>query len=141
MKKHLVLLILIWSNYAFAQDLPGFTMLAGVLLETKPGRDNVVEWVTIRNDTVSSSHKSDDERLYDLAVTMSGIEPGLDNKVEWANIRQTCNEIVSGWGDTEDKTGFYRKLLNRLKEATPGRDNLDEWRRIRKTANEILRNI
>jgi hypothetical protein len=127
-------------RYTTKEDILGFNELSSRLSNTYPGRDNKVEWATIRNSIISNSHKENIDQFLNLLKTMRNISPGNHNKVEWANIRLTCNEIIADW-DNYTKQTLFNKLLNRLSTTHPGSSNLGEWDSVRKTSSDILTDL
>ncbi|MGD1699350.1 hypothetical protein [Dapis sp. BLCC M229] len=124
-------------TYSLATRLLGLPEMVDLLLEIRPGVDNIEEWKTIREELIRSTGASQDEIFRNLVTTCSKIEPDRDNRSEWENIRTTCSEILSAWDKTETQL-LFNKLLTRFSTTHPLEDNRDEWKRIREMSKSIL---
>lgn len=134
--------VIIDLDFLYKTYLPGFDKLVNVLVNTRPGKDNIKEWEKIRDNIIEYSDvKSNNIRFHELLKVLSITTPSRDNRLEWSSIRETCNQILSSWDTSDDKIPFLKKLTARLATITPGSSNKIEWAKIREVSNIINSNI
>jgi hypothetical protein len=104
---------------------------------TFPERSNKNEWERISSSIVRNSSQPAETQFRLFVETLSGIVPGSSNTREWAGIRNTCEEILSWWDNT-DKQLLFKKLISRFSVTVPESENQREWGKIRQLSDEIL---
>ena len=129
--------ILIDLKFTCVKNILGLSDILTLFGNTRPTRENMREWETIRNSIVQYSDRSEEEAFRHFVETLKTIDPDRENEREWAAIRTTCSEILNDWG-ARDKQLLFKKLLTRFSATDPDRENEEEWKKIRELSGQIL---
>lgn len=129
--------IFVKLKFSCHRHILGLEDILNIFSHTFPGSSNVREWTHIRDSIVQNTALPALSQFKLFVTTLGGITPESSNTIEWASIRQTCQEILKGWGDT-DKQLLFKKLLERFSVTRPGNENTEEWSAIRTLSDKIL---